>query len=143
MSLTPHPECQARPGSGAATSLSGDGYIRLTFESFCSIGMQHLFSGVDVSRPVHRGVGASSQPIIGYTEWASKGMPVISVGWDWELVGLQGRAQLVQTGTPGSNLMFVDSCGQDIGQEQTVRQLMDWLNVFDWQTETLKAVTTV
>jgi len=87
------------------------------------------------------GSGASSHPITGYTEWVSHGTPAISIGWDWELIGVQGKAQLVLTGTPASNLMFVDQHGHDLGSEQTRLLTATWLNTFPWQTETLSAVS--
>jgi hypothetical protein len=121
--------------------LSRDGYIRLTFESFQQLEMVHLFSGIDEDRPIASGVGANSSTITGYTEWVSHGTPAISIGWDWEVTGAQGMARLIQTGTPGSNLMFVDQHGQDLGPAQTTAMLVDWLNTFHWQTETLSTIS--
>jgi hypothetical protein len=121
--------------------LSRDGHIRLTFESFQQLEMVHLFSGMDADRPNSVGDGATSHPITGYTEWVSQCTPAISIGWDWELTGVRGKAQLVPTGTPASNLMFVDRHGYDLGPEQTRQLITAWLNTFIWQTETLKAVS--
>jgi hypothetical protein len=122
-------------------TLSRDGYLRLTFESFRQVKIVHLFSGTDADRPSAMGSGASSHPITGYTEWVSHGTPAISIGWDWELTGAQGKAQLIQTGKPASNLMFVDQYGHDLGSEQTKLLTAAWLNTFTWQTETLRAVS--
>ena len=121
--------------------LSRDGYVRLTFESFQQLEMGHLFSGIDGDRPIASGVGANSSTITGYTERVSHGTPAISIGWDWEVTGAQGKARLIQTGTPGSNLMFVDQRGQNLGPAQTTAMLVDWLNTFHWQTETLSAIS--
>jgi Domain of unknown function (DUF4902) len=121
--------------------LSQDGYIRLTFESFQQLEMVHLFSGIDEDRPIASGVGANSSTITGYTEWVTHDSPAISIGWDWEVTGAQGKAHLIQTGTPGSNLMFVDQHGQDLGPAQTTAVLVNWLNTFPWQTETLSAIS--
>jgi hypothetical protein len=118
-----------------------DGYIRLTSESFLQVEILHLFSGMDEDRPIVIGAGANSSTITGYTEWASHGTPAISIGWDWELIGVQGKAQLIQTGTPGSNLMFVNQHGLDMGSAKTTAMLVDWLNTFHWQTDTLSAIS--
>lgn len=141
--MTPHypQECNSRQEHTTRMLLSLDGYIRLTFESFQQVEMAHLFSGMDEDRPIATGIGASSHPITGYTEWVSHGTPAISIGWDWELIGAQGKAQLIQTGTPGSNLMFVDQHGHDLGPAQTKLLMVAWLNTFNWQTKTLGAIT--
>ena len=121
--------------------ISQDGYIRLTFESFLQLEMVHLFSGVDEDRPIDGGVGANSSALTGYTEWISRTVPAITIGWDWEVTGVLGKVCLIQTGIPGRNLMFVDQHGQDLGSAQTAAMLVDWLNTFDWQTETLSAIS--
>lgn len=121
--------------------LSQDGCIRLTFESFQQVEMVHLFSGMDEDQPIAMGTGASLHPITGYTEWVSHGTPAISIGWDWELIGTQGKAQLIQTGTPGSNMMLVDQHGNDLGPARTRVSLATWLSTFAWQAETLEAIT--
>jgi hypothetical protein len=123
------------------TILSRDGYIRLTYESFLKYEMLHLFSGMDEERPTASGVGANFSTITGYTEWVTHDSPAITIGWDWEVTGVQGKARLVQTGTPGRNLMFVDQHGQDLGPAQTTAMLLDWLNAFHWQAETLTAIS--
>lgn len=137
-----HPqESKHHQEHATAFMLSRDGYLRLTFESFRQVEIVHLFSGMDADRPSDTGSGASSHPITGYTEWVSQGTPAISIGWDWELIGVRSKAQLIQTGAPASNLMFVDQHGHDLGSEQTKLLIADWLNTFTWQTETLRAVS--
>lgn len=141
MTLHHFQACQPRQGYTTTAILSQDGYIRLTFESFLQLEMVHLISGMDEDRPAANGTGASSFAIAGYTEWLSRTVPTITIGWDWQLTGVQGEARLIQTGTPGRNLMFIDRHGQDIGPEQTAVKLVDWLSTFDWQTETLGAIS--
>lgn len=136
-------ECKPQQEHATTVTLSRDGYLRLAFESFQQVEMVHLFSGMDEDRPIATGIGASSHPITGYTEWVSHGTPAISIGWDWELIGVQGKAQFIQTGTPGSNLMFVDQYGHDLGSAQIKLLMAAWLNTFNWQTETLEAITAV
>lgn len=134
-------ECTPRQEYVTTVILSQDGYIRLTLESFQQVEMVHLFSGMDEDRPISMGTGATSHPITGYTEWVSHGTPAISIGWDWELIGTQGKAQLIQTGTPGSNMMLVDQHGYDLGSTRTKLLIAVWLNTFAWQAETLEAIT--
>lgn len=134
-------ECKSRQEYAISIGLSRDGYIRLTFESFQRVEMIHLFSGMDEDRPIAMGTGASSHPITGYTEWVSRGTPAISIGWDWELTGAQGKAQLIQTGTPGSNMMLMDQHGYDLGMQKTRQLIVAWLSTFAWQAGTLMAIS--
>ena len=121
--------------------LSVDGYIRLKFESFLQIEIVHLISGMDDDRPATRGAGAYASAITGYTEWVSNLSPQITIGWDWKLTGVQGTARLVHDGVPGSNLMFVDQHGHEHGSAQTQKLLLAWLDAFNWQTVTLRAIS--
>lgn len=112
----------------------------MTFESFQQLQMVHLCSGIDDDRPIASGAGAHASTITGYTEWLSRTEPAITIGWDWEVIGVRGKARLIQTGTPGRNLMFVDQNDRDLGTAQTTAMLVDWLNTFHWQTDALIAV---
>ena len=123
-------------------SNSSDGYLRMTFESFRRSQLVHLFSGLDEDRPARDCSGASYSAITGYTEWISESQPLISVGWDWKLTGFQGIANLIHSGIPGSNLMFVCQQGNDIGLHNTRQLLENWITTFSWQTETLNAIST-
>lgn len=131
----PQPSNQPSQASPGLLNLSRDGYIRIAYQTFRQFEMTCLCSGMDEDRPVFSGIGASASSITGFTEWVSHGMPAITIGWDWELAGADGKACLAQTGIPGRNVMFVNQHGQDLGAEQTTAILVDWLKTFDWQTE--------
>lgn len=118
-----------------------DGYIRLTFDSFLRFKMMHLFSGMDQDRPPVESLGARLSSITGYTEWVSDSVPVITIGWDWEMTGKEGVARLRPAGIPGSNLMFVCQNGLDLGTEKSGQLLTAWLEIFAWQTATLNTIT--
>jgi len=121
--------------------LSQDGYVRMMYAAFQQVEMVHLFSGMDEDRPSADGIGASISAITGYTEWISNSTPEITIGWDWKLTGVQGTARLIHAGVPGSNLMFLDQNSHDLGPEQTRQLLVIWLEVFGWQSETLRALS--
>jgi hypothetical protein len=120
--------------------LSVDGYVRMMFAAFQQVEMVHLFSGMDEDRPSADGAGANFSSITGYTEWISNSVPAITIGWDWKLTGVQGTACFIHAGVPGSNLMFLDQYSHDLGSEQTRQLLVSWLEDFNWQTETSKAL---
>ena len=121
--------------------LSVDGYVRITFEAFQKTEISHLFSGIDEDRPSNNGVGANYSAITGYTEWVSNSSPAITIGWDWTMTRGEANASLVHAGIPGSNLMFLDQHNQDLGPETTRQMLSDWLDIFGWQSETMKALS--
>lgn len=138
----PHPQNTfAGLPQGTLLAISGDGYVRLTFETFLKIGVMHLCSGIDQDKPLSSGAGASYSIITGYTEWVSHTAPALSLGWDWQMTGGQGGARLICSGTPGSNLMLLDQRGNDLGPEQTGLCLSAWLEEFNWQAETLRALS--
>lgn len=136
-----HPPRASQPEATAGLTLSWDGYVRLMFEAFLICEMVHLCSGVDEDKPSSAGAGASYSIITGYTEWVSCSSPTITVGWDWQLTGMQGTSRLVQVGTLGSNLMFVDQHSNDLGSGRTQQLLTNWLKAFSWQSETLRALS--
>jgi Domain of unknown function (DUF4902) len=123
------------------TILPQDSYVRLTFASFRQAEIVHLFSGMDEDRPTANGIGANFSAITGYTEWISNSKPAITIGWDWKLTSVQGTARLIHAGIPGSNLMLLNQHNQDLGSERTRQLLVTWLEVFNWQSETLSAIS--
>jgi len=121
--------------------LSRDGYVRMTFEAFRQTEISHWLSGIDDDRPSTSGTGASYSAITGYTEWVSNSVPTITIGWDWKLICESGTASLIHAGIPGSNLMFLDQHNHDLGPERTRQLLVSWLDIFSWQSETLRALS--
>ena len=123
--------------------LSIDGYVRMKFETFQHTEILHWLSGIDDDRPSAGGIGANYSDITGYTEWISNSVPAITIGWDWKLTSVSGAATLIHTGIPGSNLMFLDGNNLDLGAARTRQLLVNWLDIFNWQPETLKALSTL
>jgi Domain of unknown function (DUF4902) len=127
---------------------SADGYIRLRPSDLCEIHVAHLFSALDQDAPLVTGEGAVQTEITGYTEWASKTKPAISIGWDWALQMHGGRPQCVRYGDPRSNLMLTDIYGYDLGTHSTSEALGQWVDsALDfstgspiWQTRVLGAL---
>lgn len=131
--------------SMTATTLSADGFIRLTYEQFLRIRLEHLCSGLDDTAGHTRlsAEGAYTTAIAGYTEWVSADIlsqPAVTIGWSWALVGTHGAARCIPIDVPGHNLMFLDSLGSDLGLKVTTYRLQNWLQQFDWQPQVLSAV---
>jgi Domain of unknown function (DUF4902) len=130
------------------TQFSTDGYIRLRRSDLSDIQVAHLFSAVDQDAPMVTGEGAVQTEITGYTEWASRTKPAISIGWDWSLQMFKGRPQCVRYGDPRSNLMLTDGYGYDLGMRGTSEALGQWVDsALDfstgspmWQNRVLSAV---
>lgn len=109
-------------------SLSADGYVRLWAGRLAQIALTHLCSGRDADSSLDRVNQPNGAGVCGYTEWVNEGQPVISIGWDWHLSAVQNVQRCVRSGLPCSNVMLVDSQGNDIGPDSTSLYLAHWLD---------------
>lgn len=116
-------------------SLSEDGYVRLTLDSFRATPLKHLLSGIDEDTPVLSWEGASFGPITGYTEWVSVTTPAITLGWDWRLDVSRGRPTYERLGAPRSNVMLIDAQRHDLGPIRTESLIETFIDSFAWQEE--------
>ena len=123
-------------------TLSDDGYVRLTLETFLSISLVHLHSGLDENNPISFREGASFDPISGYTEWVSTKTPIITMGWDWRLAVSRGRPFYIRLGAPRSNVMLVDAQQHDLGPVKTTALLETVIDALAWQAETYNHIGT-
>ena len=122
-------------------TLSKDGYLRMTVETFRNLPLVHLLSGLD-----EEGLDSNQSPadacgISGYTEWISSTSPVVTIGWDWRLDVSQGSPRYVLTGFPRSNLMLLDADRRDLGPVRTVILLKAAVDGICWQEETKDAIS--
>jgi len=118
-----------------------DGYLRLSLTQFRRTALRHLWSGLEAEEePVEPG-GARVSAICGYTEWVSDTRPALSVGWDWRLGALEGRAWCLREGDPFSNIMLIDARRRDLGPDRTARLLGLAVDRCAWQAATLAAVS--
>jgi hypothetical protein len=112
------------------------GLLRCTRSRLAVTPMYCVVTGLDDEHltllPLNR-VGASKTRISGFTEWASREMPAVSIGWDWLLTGSAGRVRLERLEQVRSNLMLVDSIGHELGFDATSVELGGWLESFQWQ----------
>ena len=122
-------------------TLSKDGYLRMTVETFKSIPLAHMLSGLDDDDlgSVQSQAGACS--ISGYTEWISSTTPTVTIGWDWYIEAHQGRPRYVLAGFPRSNLMFLDAERRDLGSVRTAALLKAAVETIPWQQETANAIS--
>lgn len=122
--------------------MTDNGYVRLTYAAAQKICLVHLISGLDEDRPDSAASGAMPTAITGYTEWISEGSPVLTVGWDWQMLsGVQG-IQLHRASEPRSNVMFQTATLADAGQHHTSVLLETLIDGFDWQSQTLQHINT-
>lgn len=119
-------------------SLSADGYVRISLKTLSSISLIHLLSGIDIDNLGNDHEGANLTHISGYTEWVSTTTPTITIGWDWWLDTLQGQPVFKRLDTPRSNLMLIDSSGQDLGSIETSMLLGNGIDCYKWQEEISK-----
>ena len=123
-------------------TLSEDGYVRLTLETFLVTPLVHLVSGLDEDSPIHSQEGGSLARISGYTEWDSATPPIITLGWDWWLDVSQGQTVYVRLSAPRSNVMLVDAMQRDLGPAKTSVLLEAAIDAFAWRDEAHKHIAT-
>jgi len=123
------------------TTLSKDGYVRLTLAALQNTPFEHLLSGLDEEHVGTRGPQVDACGISGYTEWISSTAPIITIGWDWRLEVSQGRPCYVREGQPRSNLMFLDSQRRDLGFVRTAALLEVAVDAIGWQQATEQAIS--
>ncbi len=123
-------------------TLSADGYVRLTLETFFVTPLVHLVSGLDEDSPVPSREGGSLARISGYTEWVSASTPIITLGWDWWLDVSRGHPLYVRLDTPRCNVMLVDDMQRDLGSAQTSVLLEAAIDELAWREEVQKQIVT-
>lgn len=118
-------------------SISDDGHIRLSLPELRAVHLQHLISGLDEDVPDTLSDSALPTTISGYTEWVSDTVPVISIGWDWQMFD---SSWPVRVGEPRSNLILQDARHMDVGYFKTAALLETFVDTLDWQVVLMKQV---
>lgn len=91
-----------------------------------------MISGLDDDLTIPRDGDVVSSAITGYTEWVSPSDPTVSIGWDWELTGGQGRVAVRRVGDPRHNVMCVEH-GRDAGSRPTCLLIARYIAGIAWQ----------
>ena len=89
---------------GFENALSDDGYIRLRYTQLQREVLKHFVSGLDENTNI---VHDSVTYITGYTEWVSLSMPIISIGWDWQLGTNYDSKKLILISDVRSNVTLI------------------------------------
>ncbi|SFH02438.1 protein of unknown function [Duganella sp. CF458] len=108
---------------------STDGYIRLSLSELETI-------------PLHLLVAGKYDEVSGFTEFASEGLPAISIGWDWEWRIMGGKLRPVRVGEPLCNLLLLDASGC-LGAAGTAQELARFVDNIEWIAPTLGYLATV
>lgn len=116
-----------------------DGQIRMSIEDVNKLELIHLISGLDDDGPAMPASSAMLTTITGYTEWVTEGTPVVTLGWDWQMLAQQ-QVKLCRVGSPRSNLMLQDALLRDLGHEKSELLLEVFIDGFDWQAKALKYI---
>lgn len=121
-------------------SISPDSYIRLSLDQLRGIAFEHLMSESDDVCPAATAVQSAPAGLTGYTEWASRAAPRISMGWDWELLPDEGAVRLRRIGLPRSNIMLTGVDRADLGPDTTALLLGGLVDEMAWQDVTWRAL---
>jgi hypothetical protein len=133
------PQAELKP-SGQWMALSSDGYVRVRLSHLLKIPLEHLLSGLDDDLMNAAPQAAQMSAISGYTEWLSSSKPALTLGWDWQLHGVDGQAACQRTGLPRSNIMLVDDFNEDLGAQRTAVLLAGAVDALPWQDRALAAI---
>lgn len=128
------------PGFAIPRLSSEDGFVRLSLDGILRVPLVHLLSGTD--RDLH-GQPRCGMPtsICGYSEWVSRTMPRISLGWDWRLSWTPGLIGLVRVGSPRSNVLLIDRHGVDFGWQFNLEILGTVVDALPWREDTGRALS--
>lgn len=120
--------------------MSDTGYVRLSFEELQNLILVHLISGMDEDGPAQLSDNATETAIGGYTEWVSTGSPVITLGWDWQMLFENKFIRLRRISEPRSNVMLQSPARLDLGHDKTVTLLETFIDAYNWQPEALEQI---
>lgn len=117
--------------------MSEDGYVHLSASAIEAICLIHVISGLDEDAPPNAPEAAVSTTITGYTEWANRDSPAITIGWDWQLLASSDDIWLQRVGEPRTNLMLQDGRRADVGPARTAVLLEAFIDQLNWQATAL------
>ncbi|PLY39489.1 DUF4902 domain-containing protein [Janthinobacterium sp. ROICE36] len=119
--------------------ISSDSYIRLQRDHLERIVLFHLLSSLDEHHPPP-GTDRVADGISGYTEWLSVDAAPVTIGWDWQMLVISGRLGLSRVGGPRSNLMLIGTDYRDLGMQQTIALLSQYVDKLNWQEAVTKYI---
>ena len=122
--------------------MADTGCVRLSFRQMQDVVLKHLISGIDEDGPDNPSDNASVTAIGGYTEWVSQDSPIITLGWDWQMLSDDCLIRLERVSEPRSNVMMLSPALTDLGYEKSLLLLGTFIDTFDWQAETLYFINT-
>lgn len=120
---------------------AADGFLRLSLDDVLTTPMVHVVSGLDGDELADAKLCGRVTAISGYTEWASRSAPRISLGWDWCLEERHGEVRCVRVGLPRSNVMLVDSAARDLGWTRSLEALAIVVDSIAWAEETRRTIS--
>jgi Domain of unknown function (DUF4902) len=116
-----------------ALHYSENGYIRLTYATFCCLRFPKrlLIEDDDLRRDlIDQELPAFCA---GYCDWVDDTTTAqISIGWAWFISGSDASQQLAPGGL-SSNIMFVSGEDTDLGVAKTNELLETWLSGISWR----------
>ena len=134
-------------------SIASDGRIHLSLAELRGVTLTHLISGIDEEDVPHLNISPSnisndSKDITGFTELISQSEPIITIGWDWQLIRQGTHVSLKRICPPRSNIALSNSVALDFSQEKEaifqhvyvckLALLESYIDTLKWQTDTLK-----
>lgn len=117
-----------------------DGFLRLSLDAMLSTRLHHLISGVDECRGSATGACGHVTDITGYTEWVSRTVPVVTLGWDWCMAAGAAEVRCVRVGLPRTNVLLIDEFAHDLDPNKSLEILATVVDAMSWNEPTRRAI---
>lgn len=113
----------------SAIRISPDGYFRLQLSTFRNLPFKQMIANADAN--LLRGLIEQDIPaqLAGFCELASDVAPTLSIEFDWYI---HGETKLIMVLAPSvrTNMMLINSSGDDYGRVRTHRLIAAWIKAF-------------
>lgn len=124
------------------STVSHDGYIRMSLKALTELPFTHLTSDLDSSILEDLKLQTVPAQQAGFSEWYCDTTPAISLGWSW-FVHNRTKRLLPAPEAIRSNVMLIDARGYDLGKIATSFLFTTWLALHDWQHAVVDTVDLV
>lgn len=117
-----------------------DTFVRLSLSEILSMDFSHVVSRVDIDSRQPIAYCGRATSVTGYTEWLSLDLSTVTLGWDWALIVDHGEVRCIRIDAPRSNVLLVDSHGQEYHWQANLVALSSIVDAVDWTSQTLACV---
>ncbi|MDE2077542.1 MAG: DUF4902 domain-containing protein [Burkholderiales bacterium] len=112
----------------------------MSLSELLSRDFSHVISRVDIDAIQPIASCGRDTNVTGYTEWLSLEISTVTLGWDWALIVDRGEVRCIRIDAPRSNVLLVDSHGNEYHWQANLVALSTIVDAVDWTDQTLAYV---